>query len=136
MLRPLHIAMLTLILALGATDGLHAQEAVRGEMVRLDTLDHGAYAYYCTVRSGFAVAEVMRESRKRFPIDSYVDRSTIGPCIPACHDLAMMDPALRTNDLTEYCLFAGTNGIIGQTIVLFLDHKDRVADLRILGSGR
>jgi hypothetical protein len=136
MLPPLHFVILATLLALGTTNGLYAQEPVRGELVRLDTVDHGAYAYYCTVRSGFAVGEVMRESRKRFPIGSYVDRSTLGPCIPACNCLVLMDPALRTNDLTEYCLFAGTNGIIGQTIVLFLDHKDRVADLRIIAWGR
>jgi hypothetical protein len=92
--------------------------------------------YYCQVRSGMLVQEVLKESKKRFPIGTVVDSTDLGPCVRECVGPVAMDPALRENGLREYCLFSGSNGILGQMIVLFVDDRRRVADLRVIAWGR
>lgn len=109
-----------------------AQDTVPEVLVLPPGYDH----YYCQLRSGMMVREVLEESRRRFPIGSALDREALGPCAKECNGPISMDPTLRTNGYTEYCLFSGTNGIIGQMVVLMVDAEQRVADLHIMNWGR
>ena len=126
-LRPILLPLLLNMLALTSA----AQDTLPDMIVLPPVHDH----YYCYVRDGMAVQEVLAESRRRFPIGQPLDSAALGPCVQECNGIISMDPALRENAYTEYCLFSGTNGIIGQMIVLFVDRRQRVADLRVIGWG-
>ena len=116
-----------LLLALTGT----AQDTVPEVVALPPGYDH----YYCQVRNGMMVQEVLKESKKRFPIGQALDSAALGPCVQECNGPNSIDPTLRENAFTEYCLFSGSNGIIGQMIVLFVDRRQRVVDVRVIGWG-
>ena len=136
-----HAPRFTLLLALvlpagfasAQSDSLPTNEV---EVIRVDSGQFGKYGYFCVVRRGLLYREVLEEAKRLFPEGLRVDRSEFPPCIRECRHLVATDPDYQQNDLTEYCLFSGSNGIIGQMVVLLVDADDRVARVEVKGWGR
>lgn len=78
--------------------------------------------------------EAMKEAQKVFIIGKKVNQTLLKQHF-STNSMPLWTKELRQNNLQEYMLFAGGNGIIGQAIVLFINPKNKVEKLEIIGWG-
>lgn len=79
--------------------------------------------------------EVMKDAQKLFVTGKKVNQTLLKQHFSK-EAVPLWNEELRNNNLEEYMLFAGGNGIIAQAVVLFVAQDDSIVKIEVLGWGR
>ena len=113
---------------------LGAQNKQKGHIDYIDTLSIKEFSSYCKIKNSLDYMEVWKKAKRLFKVGKKIQTPNFEFYFKECH--GPLTSSLSGNSLIEYCIFGGSNGIIGQEIVLFINNENEIVKLEIIGWGR
>lgn len=101
---------------------------------KIDSADIAQYFAYTQTLEVNEAHKALKKAKRLFRKGRFVDTTLLQSFHTACSPLVQM--SLKEEELTGYCLFNGTNFIVGQTVVLYLDERQKVRLIEIRSFGR